>query len=623
MLIHRKIILAVLSSASMACAERTVPTTFYVDSESGNDTFAGTAQSAAWQSLEKINSVELIPGDRVLFRCGGLWRGQLTPQSGSNGMPVVYGAYGTGRKPILQGSVARDTPEEWVEVSPGIWATPKFEPKLLNLMTNLTASHWSLHSESGAKAALSRQQEEGYSFNRVSCQASGKASNHIQLWGVALSMPQSCLVLRLRVRSTLPFKLNTVETMLNRQPYTCALRGTAGRMEIGTAWQTLDVLLLENQKMDSAYLHFNLGGMIPAGAVFDFEPLGVWRASIDHCKPLTHDVGILILNHGEKWGVKKWTLDDLKAPLDYWYDKDDKRIFLACDANPAKKFKSVEMALTRHIVNEGGRHDVTYDGLGIRYGGAHGFGGGSTQRITIRNCDVSWIGGGLQLWKKTRDGKSEYPVRFGNGIEFWGQASDNLVERNRLWQIYDAALTNQGREDEEVNIIYRDNVIWQAEYSFEYWNAKRTANILFEHNTCVDAGFCWSHDQRPNPNGAHLMFYRNPAATTNFVVRNNIFALSTEVCVRMENDWRSGLTMQNNLYYQVQKPVFRWLGSNYFAATEFTRYQSELGMDQGSLCAAPQFVDSARRDYRLKPGTPGTTLATDGGPVGARQSAMQ
>ena len=162
------------------------------------------------------------------------------------------------------------------------------------------------------------------------------------------------------------------------------------------------------------------------------------------------------------------------------------------------------------------------------------------------------------------------------------------------------------------------NVIWQAEYSFEYWNAKRTANILFEHNTCVDAGGCWSHDQRPNPNGAHLMFYSNRAATTNFVVRNNLFVRSTEVCTRMDNDWHASLTMQNNLYHQPGKPILRWLVTNYYAAGDFGRYQKELGLDGNSLVAEPQFVDPAARDYRLKPGSPGSSLATDGGPVGAR-----
>jgi hypothetical protein len=39
----------------------------------------------------------------------------------------------------------------------------------------------------------------------------------------------------------------------------------------------------------------------------------------------------------------------------------------------------------------------------------------------VRDCDVAWIGGGHQL--TTPQGR---PVRFGNGIEFWENAHDNL-----------------------------------------------------------------------------------------------------------------------------------------------------------------------------------------------------
>jgi len=608
---------AVCTAAELAWAERTAPATFYIDSEKGDDAAAGTAESAAWKTLDKANAAELIPGDQVRFKRGGLWRGQLFPQSGSNGVPIVYGAYGVGPKPVLQGSVSRSRGEDWSEAAPGVWATRKSEPQLLQQIADLAGSSWSVHTEAGAKVKLTREQEEGRSFMRAACLAAGKASNHIQLWGPALTNAPATLVFRLRVRSSVPVPLGRVAAILNASPYTTAFAASTGKKEVGTAWQTLDIPMIEQNKVATPRLHINLGDTLPAGAVFDLDPVGLWAAHIDTDAALPRDVGIVILNHGGKWGIKKWALADVKAPCDYWYDEDGKRVFLACDANPAQKFSSVELALTRHIVNEGNRHDVTYDGLAVRYGAAHGFGGGSTARIVIRNCDVYWIGGGLQYWKKRPNGTT-YPVRFGNGIEFWGNCDHNLVERNRLWQIYDAALTNQGRNDEETNITYRDNVIWQAEYSFEYWNAKRTANILFEHNTCVDAGYCWSHDQRPNPNGAHLMFYGNLAATTNFVIRNNLFVRSSDRCTRMFNDWRNGLTMQDNLYWSPDKPIMRWLEKTDYTAADFAKYQSELGFETNSVVAEPQFVDAAAHDYRLKPGTPGTALATDGGPVGAR-----
>ena len=51
---------------------------------------------------------------------------------------------------------------------------------------------------------------------------------------------------------------------------------------------------------------------------------------------------------------------------------------------------------------------------------------------------------------------------------------------------------------------------------------------------------------------------------------------------------------------------------------EFARYKSESGLDANSVWGLPAFVNPAARDYRLKPGSFGTNLATDGGPMGAR-----
>ncbi|HQA38074.1 MAG TPA: hypothetical protein PLW27_04150 [Kiritimatiellia bacterium] len=610
-----------LCAAAASCAERAAPATFYVDSEKGSDTASGTDATAAWKTLAKVNAAALIPGDRVLFKRGGLWRGQLVPKSGSSGARILYGAYGDGAKPILQGSAARDKGDEWSEIRPGLWATQKFEPRLLGQSADLRGAAWIAHNERGAAVRLERMQEEGAAFTRVTCEAAGKASNHIQLWGPTVSRLEPCMALRLRARSTIPFTLNAVRAIRNRAPYLTALAGDT-RINIGADWQTFDVILMMQQTVEAPRLHMNLGDTLPAGAVFDFEALGLWEASVEHCTPILFDVGILILNHGEQWGVKKWSQEDVKAPLDYWYDPESKRVLVACDENPAVKFKSVELALTKSIISQGNCHDLIYDGLALRYGAAHGFGGGNTQRITIRNCDLSWIGGGLQYWKTRADG-SRYPVRYGNAIEFWGAASDHLVERNRIWEVYDAALTNQGNSDDshQINITYRDNVIWNSEYSFEFWNRPEsaiTSNIVFEFNTCVDAGICWSHAQRPNPNGAHLMLYPNPSQTSAFIVRNNIFCRSSDRCIRRWNTWTSRLAMSNNLYWSPDKPIMRWQEKTDYEQGDFARYQSELGLDQGSLVAEPQFVNPAGRDYRLKPGSPGSTLATDGGPVGAR-----
>lgn len=60
---------------------------------------------------------------------------------------------------------------------------------------------------------------------------------------------------------------------------------------------------------------------------------------------------------------------------------------------PGDRFSSVELAERRHVIDEGGCRNVTYEGLWLRFGAAHGIGGGNVRGITVRNCDICWIGG--------------------------------------------------------------------------------------------------------------------------------------------------------------------------------------------------------------------------------------
>ena len=78
----------------------------------------------------------------------------------------------------------------------------------------------------------------------------------------------------------------------------------------------------------------------------------------------------------EAFTWKRWKVEDVKRPYDYFYDAADDRVYVCCDQNPGEKHKEIELALRRHIINQGGKHDVVYDGLKLLYGAAHGFGGG-------------------------------------------------------------------------------------------------------------------------------------------------------------------------------------------------------------------------------------------------------
>lgn len=81
-------------------------TTYYVDSDGGNDSNPGTSPEKAWSSLEKINATTFQPGDRILFQKGDVWNGQLSPKgSGTKEAPIVIGDYGNAEaRPLIQGN---------------------------------------------------------------------------------------------------------------------------------------------------------------------------------------------------------------------------------------------------------------------------------------------------------------------------------------------------------------------------------------------------------------------------------------------------------------------------------------------------------------------------------------
>lgn len=77
--------------------------TYYV-AVSGSDGAAGSI-GAPWQTISKVNGSVFSSGDSVLLNCGDEWRDTLVPpSSGSAGLPITFGSYGTGAAPIINGS---------------------------------------------------------------------------------------------------------------------------------------------------------------------------------------------------------------------------------------------------------------------------------------------------------------------------------------------------------------------------------------------------------------------------------------------------------------------------------------------------------------------------------------
>jgi len=85
---------------------------YYVSMSNGNDASNGRSETAPFKTLTRVNSLNLGPGDQVLFKTGDIWfsadessQTPLRPKgAGAAGNPIVIGAYGTGPRPIINGS---------------------------------------------------------------------------------------------------------------------------------------------------------------------------------------------------------------------------------------------------------------------------------------------------------------------------------------------------------------------------------------------------------------------------------------------------------------------------------------------------------------------------------------
>lgn len=594
--------------------------TFYVDSVAGRDSNKGDAPAQAWASLEHVSQAALEPGDTVRFKRGGVWRGTLKPQSGAEGAPITYTAYGDGDRPLLLGSVAKAKPSDWTKTGDNIWATtkPTWTPK--HVIMDLRGTRWPFHHEKDARISTRVAEHADGRIQVVECHKSGSRGNYIQGWGPEVDWDKvgdvGFMLLRFRARSTKPFRTGPIRVLRYGRPWTTHASAGPSGQEIGTEWRDYEVMLRIRSTGDRARPDIYLGGALPEGAVFELQPQELVASECSQERLLDTDVGNIIFDHGEVCGWKRWKLDDVKRPYDYLYDGADMRVYVCCEQNPAEAHASIELALKRHIVSQNNTHDVVYDGLALRYGAAHGFGGGNTARLVIRNCDLGYIGGGHQF---TRPGGR--PVRFGNAIEFWGACRDNLVEGCRIWEVYDAALTNQGRGPKSIqeNITYRNNIIWNSEYSFEYWNnpeTARTRNIRFINNTCVDAGVVWSHAQRPDRNGSHLMFYSNRADSKGIEIKYNVFYNSTQWASRYSAGWKPLPDMDYNAWY-VPEGELCYFFRAHIKRDDVKGYREKTGLDRHSFFGDPKLVDPANGDYRLAPDSPVRNLRPDGGPMGA------
>jgi len=77
---------------------------FYVNNAAGNDINDGTDEDNAWKTIAKINAGTFEPGSCIHLKRNNIWHEELLiPSSGTADKPIIFTAYGDGKKPTLDG----------------------------------------------------------------------------------------------------------------------------------------------------------------------------------------------------------------------------------------------------------------------------------------------------------------------------------------------------------------------------------------------------------------------------------------------------------------------------------------------------------------------------------------
>lgn len=276
------------------------------------------------------------------------------------------------------------------------------------------------------------------------------------------------------------------------------------------------------------------------------------------------DVGMMVFNHGEARGNKKLkNVFQCVEDYDFYHDIEGGIVYLYCSkGKPSDVFYDIELLYNRHIISIPNNSENVYiENLCLKYTGAHGISVGMPVKgITIKNCEIGWIGGSV-FRNKTE--------RYGNGIQFYGQTTDAVVDHCWVYQCYDAGLTHQytggpdgNPESNATNISYTNNLVEFCAYSLEYFwnwvvNGKQVLNpnvymkdILVENNVMRFSGYGISED-RPDPiNMGHVITSVSQNYSINFVVKNNIFDTGKLRLFAIRTGTDVNPTFINNTYIQ-------------------------------------------------------------------------
>jgi hypothetical protein len=248
----------------------------------------------------------------------------------------------------------------------------------------------------------------------------------------------------------------------------------------------------------------------------------VWKVNISSgadftgLKSTNSNVGFLKVG-GRIYGNKLSALNALSGAWDFY--SDDTYLYVFNGQNPSQSQVQASCNVSGIELSD----NMEVSDISICGSGAHGISAHERSNVTLSGIDISETGGSFL------PGYGNGTTRYGNGIEFYNNAKNCLVQQCSVRQAYDVAFTMQGTGLFS-NVIFQNNTADHNEQSFETWLGSGSAGFRsckFINNQCYNAGFGWSHDVRPvKYEGVHILTYLwevNDKKAQDLLIEGNTF----------------------------------------------------------------------------------------------------
>ena len=198
-------------------------------------------------------------------------------------------------------------------------------------------------------------------------------------------------------------------------------------------------------------------------------------------------------------------MNELKDEYDFYCDENS--IYIKSVENPIEKLGTLKFAIDVGALRASS--NTIYENLKITNTGVHGISRNTSnlKNCTVRNCVIENIGGSVY--------NKETFTRYGNGIEFWNEAENTLVEKCIIKNTYDAAYTIQGNTSTIgfKNNICRENIFIGCTYDIELFSYYKDNNMItppmtnsvISNNISINQGKGWGYIVRKDKDPSSIL----------------------------------------------------------------------------------------------------------------------